>query len=136
MTQSQFLRSRTAIVVGASSGIWEALARALDREGWRLALLARRGNRLEAIARELQPGTVARRVWAVVVAVQAISIFTFHILRIAPILRPSISRNANCFRWVTRALSRPAPALLLSTKWRSALAHDCSSAGAASTRSR
>jgi hypothetical protein len=61
---------------------------------------------------------------------------TFYILRIAPILQPSISRNANCFRWVTRAFSRSAPALLLSTKWRWALARDCSSAGAASTRSR
>src|SRR5215475_16078086 len=62
MTKLRSTHSRTAIVVGASSGIGEALARALDREGWRLALLARRSNRLEVIARELQPGTVFRHI--------------------------------------------------------------------------
>jgi len=62
MTKLPSTHSRTAIVVGASSGIGEALARALDREGWRLALLARRSDRLEVIARELQPGTVFRHI--------------------------------------------------------------------------
>jgi len=52
---------RTAIIVGASSGIGEALARQLDREDWRVVLLARRLDRLETIRQSLGPQTVARR---------------------------------------------------------------------------
>src|SRR5687768_4329837 len=52
--------SRTAVVVGASSGIGEALARALHREGWRLALLSRRLDRLEALRQSLGPETAIR----------------------------------------------------------------------------
>ena len=43
----------TAVVIGASSGIGEALARQLAADGWRVALLARRVAKLEAIAKEL-----------------------------------------------------------------------------------
>ena len=53
---------RTAVIIGASSGIGEALARQLDREGWRLALLARRLDRLEALRQDLAPGAVVRRI--------------------------------------------------------------------------
>lgn len=42
-----------ALVTGASSGIGAATARLLAREGWRVALLARRANELEQLAREL-----------------------------------------------------------------------------------
>ena len=52
--------SRTAVIVGASSGIGEALAHQLNREGWRLALLARRLDRLEAMRQTLAPETVVR----------------------------------------------------------------------------
>jgi len=40
---------RTAIIIGASSGIGEALAHQLSREGWRVGLMARRVDRLETI---------------------------------------------------------------------------------------
>ena len=53
---------RTAVIVGASSGIGEALARELDRAGWRVALLARRLDRLEALRNTLGSETVVRRV--------------------------------------------------------------------------
>jgi short-subunit dehydrogenase len=51
---------RTAIIIGASSGIGEALAHQLDREGWRLGLLARRLDRLEALRETLAAETVVR----------------------------------------------------------------------------
>jgi len=44
---------RIAVVTGASSGIGEATARELGRRGWRCVLLARRAERLEAIAAEI-----------------------------------------------------------------------------------
>jgi short-subunit dehydrogenase len=53
---------RAAVIIGASSGIGEALARQLNREGWRLGLLARRLDRLEALRQTLAPDTVIRRI--------------------------------------------------------------------------
>ena len=51
---------RTAVIIGASSGIGEALARELNRAGWRLGLLARRLDRLDALRDALAPGSVVR----------------------------------------------------------------------------
>ena len=53
---------RTAVIIGASSGIGEALAHQLNREGWRLGLLARRLDRLEALRQTLTPDTLVRRI--------------------------------------------------------------------------
>jgi short-subunit dehydrogenase len=52
---------RTAVIVGASSGIGEALAHQLNGEGWRLGLFARRLDRLEALRHTLGSSTVVGR---------------------------------------------------------------------------
>lgn len=50
---------RVAVVTGASSGIGEATARALAASGYRVALLARRLDRITAVADELANGSIA-----------------------------------------------------------------------------
>ena len=50
---------RVAVITGASSGIGEATARALHADGHRVALLARRGDRIHPLADELGNGAVA-----------------------------------------------------------------------------
>src|SRR4051794_19724758 len=51
--------ARVAVVTGASSGIGEATARALAAGGYRVAVLARRLDRITALADELANGSIA-----------------------------------------------------------------------------
>jgi NADP-dependent 3-hydroxy acid dehydrogenase YdfG len=50
---------RVAVITGASSGIGEATARALAAAGYRVALLARRADRIQALADDLGDGAIA-----------------------------------------------------------------------------
>jgi NADP-dependent 3-hydroxy acid dehydrogenase YdfG len=56
---SSTTRNQVAVVTGASSGIGEATARALAADGYRVALLGRRLNRVTALASELDNGSIA-----------------------------------------------------------------------------
>lgn len=56
---SPIIPARVAVITGASSGIGAATAKALSAEGYRVVLLARRLDRIEALAKELNDAAAA-----------------------------------------------------------------------------
>ena len=49
--------NKTAVITGAGSGVGAATALALAKQGWRIALVGRRGEVLEAVAAKI-PGAL------------------------------------------------------------------------------
>jgi NADP-dependent 3-hydroxy acid dehydrogenase YdfG len=69
---SHTLKDRVAVVTGASSGIGEATAKALAANGAKVAVLARRQDRLEALVAEIASAGGTASAWALDVTDQSV----------------------------------------------------------------
>jgi short-subunit dehydrogenase len=124
---------RVAVVTGASSGIGEAAARALALRGWLTVGIARRGDRLAALARDLdgdfevcdvrERGDVDRAAAAVLERHPAVSLLvnnagvpgrrdflSLEPERIEDVLRVNYLGGVWCLRAFLRGLERARPA--------------------------
>ncbi len=95
-------QERVAVVTGASSGIGAATARLLGAHGWSVALVARRADRLAAVAREVESAG-GRALVGVVDAADGVAVDALAARVVAELGLPDAvvnSAGAGVWRWM------------------------------------